>query len=84
MPTIEDQFAEMLAETLPKSAHKHIKAITEELSDLLDSVVTLSAVGARIPVEAVELGGCTVKLDAAGNAVSAAFDGPAEVEVMWR
>lgn len=72
-----DDNREWLAELLPKSAHRHIKAILEYFAP--GTVTEVEAVGARVQVERVEAYGLRIGLDALGRAVRVEFPDGAEV-----
>ncbi|RLK22673.1 hypothetical protein DER29_0512 [Micromonospora sp. M71_S20] len=67
-----------LAEILPKSAHRHIGRILDTLG-LPEVVRAVDVVGARVPVETVEVYGLSIGLDANGNAATVGFPHGAEV-----
>lgn len=69
---------EVLAETLPKSAHKHIDKILDRLG-VPEATRMVEIVGARVEVEEVDAYGLTIGVDANGNAARVYFPHGAEV-----
>lgn len=74
---------DFLAGLLPKSQHRKIEQILNELVDLDPARVEIAR--ARVPVDRVMVGGLEIELDANGNAVSVTFPSymGAEVTECW-
>ena len=76
-----ESFADAVRDTLPKSAQRHVAAIVAEFTEIITSVTAIEIIGARVPVDTLEIGDCTVSIDTLGNAVSVSFARPVLVEV---
>ncbi|MGI5245433.1 hypothetical protein [Dactylosporangium sp. CA-139066] len=71
---------EILAEVLPKAAHKKIPELAERLAELYpDSIEVVDIEGARVAVETVEAYGLEIEVDALGRASAVYFPNGASV-----
>jgi hypothetical protein len=77
----QNETREWLIELLPKSAHKHIDRIIDEL--VSRTAATVEVVGARLAVETVTAYGLDIGVDANGNAAWVGFPYGADVTEEW-
>lgn len=78
MSTWTHEAREFLTEKLPKAAHKQIPEILSYFGQV-DVPREVAVVGARVPVEIVEVYGLSIEVDANGNAANVVFPHGAEV-----